>query len=119
VYSAPDGTEKFDKAFKALDGGLNLLTGSGARLLVVVSDGCYTDIEAERAKFWVRECDKAGVAVLWLPFETGGRSGYADRITKGTSTIVLSEVSDPAEAAVTIGKAAADALGKIGRKNAA
>ena len=119
VYTAPDGTEKFDKAFKALDGGLNLLAGSGARLLVVVSDGCYTEVERERATFWVRECDKAGVAVLWLPFERGGHSGYADRITAGTSTIVLANVSDPAEAAVTIGKAAADALGKIGRKNAA
>ena len=119
VYTAPDGTEKFDKAFKALNGGLDLLSGSGARLLVVVSDGCYTNIETERAQFWVRECDKAGVAVLWLPFDRGGRSGYADRITAGTSTIVLSDVSDPAEAAVTIGKAAADALGKIGRKNAA
>ena len=39
VYSAPDMTEKFDKAFKALNGGLNLLNGSGALLLVVVSDG--------------------------------------------------------------------------------
>ena len=117
VYTAPDGTEKFDKAFKALDGGLDLLTGSGARLLVVVSDGCYTEVETERAKFWVRECDRAGVAVLWLPFDRG--SSYADRISAGTSTVVLSNVSDPAEAAVTIGKAAADALGKIGRKNAA
>jgi hypothetical protein len=119
VYTAPDGTEKFDKAFKGLDGALNLLYGNGARLLVIVSDGCYTDTETERAKFWVRECDKAGVAVLWLPFDRHGRSGYADRITAGTSTVVLSNVNDPAEAAVTIGKAAADALGKIGRKNAA
>ena len=119
VYSAPDGTEKFDKAFKGLDGALDLLYGTGARLLVVVSDGCYTDTETERAKFWVRECDKAGVAVLWLPFDKYGRSGYADRITAGTSTVVLHDVSDPASAALTIGKAAADALGKIGRKNAA
>jgi hypothetical protein len=119
VYTAPDGTEKFDKAFKGLDGALNLLYGTGARLLVVVSDGCYTDTETERARFWVRECDKAGVAVLWLPFDKYGRSGYADRITGGTSTVVLSNVNDPAEAALTIGKAAADALGKIGRKNAA
>jgi Mg-chelatase subunit ChlD len=119
VYTAPDGTEKFDKAFKALDGGLNLLAGSGARLLVVVSDGCYTDAERDHAKKWVRECDKAGVAVLWLPFDKYERSGYADRITSGTSAVVLAKVQDPADAAVTIGQAAADALSKIGRRNAA
>jgi hypothetical protein len=119
VYTAPDGTEKFDKAFKALDGGLNLLAGSGARLLVIVSDGCYTDAEREHATKWVRECDKAGVAILWLPFDKYERSGYADRITAGTSAVVLSKVNDPAEAAVTIGQAAAEALSKIGRRNAA
>jgi hypothetical protein len=119
VYTAPDGTEKFDKAFKALDGGLNLLAGSGARLLVVVSDGCYTDAERDHATKWVRECDKAGVAVLWLPFDKYERSSYADRITSGTSAVVLAKVQDPADAAVTIGQAAADALSKIGRRNAA
>ena len=119
VYTAPDGTEKFDKAFKALDGGLNLLAGSGARLLVIVSDGCYTDAEREHATKWVRECDKAGVAILWLPFDKYERSGYADRITAGTSAVVLSKVNDPTDAAVTIGQAAAEALSKIGRRNAA
>ena len=119
IYTAPDGTEKFDKAFKALDGSLNLLHGSGARLLVVVSDGCYTDAERDKAKEWVRACDKEGVAVLWLPFDKYERSGYADRITAGTSAVVLSKVHDPADAAVTIGQAAADALSKIGRRNAA
>lgn len=119
VYTAPDGTEKFDKAFKALDGSLNLLHGSGARLLVVVSDGCYTDTEVEKARAWVRECDKEGVAVVWLPFDPYGRTGYAQRIANGTSTVILGDVKDPAEAAVTIGQAAADALSKIGRRNAA
>ena len=119
IYTAPDGTEKFDKAFKALDGSLNLLHSSGARLLVVVSDGCYTDTELEKAKEWVRACDKEGVAVLWLPFDKYERSGYADRITAGTSAVVLAKVNDPADAAVTIGQAAADALSKIGRRNAA
>ena len=119
IYTAPDGTEKFDKAFKALDGSLNLLHSSGARLLVVVSDGCYTDTELEKAKAWVRACDKEGVAVLWLPFDKYERSGYADRITAGTSAVVLAKVNDPADAAVTIGQAAADALSKIGRRNAA
>ena len=53
VYSAPDGTEKFHRAFTALNGELDLLYGSGARLLVVVSDGCYTGKEAQAATEWV------------------------------------------------------------------
>jgi hypothetical protein len=114
VYTAPDGTEKFDKAFKALDGSLNLLNGTGARLLVIVSDGCYTDDERTKAKAWVRACEKAGVAVLWIPFEEGR---YARGIA-GPDTVILSDVRDPAEAAVQIGSAAAKALTKIGQRAA-
>ena len=116
VYSAPDGTEKFHKAFKALDGGLNLLHGSGARLLVVVSDGCYTDEETVKAREWMRRCHDAGVAVLWLPFD---REGYVSSITRGTDTVVLGGTLDPAAAAVEIGKAAAGALMKVTTRKAA
>ena len=119
IYTAPDGTEKFDKAFKALDGSLNLLHGTGARLLVVVSDGCYTPQEKERAIHWVRECDKNGVAVLWIPFTAEHYSHYTEDITRGTNAVVLSDVKDPADAALQIGSAAANALTKIGRGNAA
>jgi hypothetical protein len=119
VYTAPDGTEKFDKAFKALDGSLNLLNGTGARLLVVVSDGCYTEPERERAKHWVNECEKSGVAVLWLPFAHAYQLAYVRDIVKGTSVALLQDVKDPADAALQIGKAAADALTKIGARNAA
>jgi len=119
VYTAPDGTEKFDRAFKALDGGLNLLHGTGARLLVVVSDGCYTPQETERARHWVRECDRNGVAVLWLPFAAEYNTHYAKDITRDTNAVLLADVRDPADAAVRIGTAAASALEKIGRKNAA
>lgn len=119
VYTAPDGTEKFDKAFKALDGSLNLLHGTGARLLVVVSDGCYTEPERENARKWVNECEKNGVAVLWIPFAHAYQLAYVRDIVKGTSTALLQDVKDPADAALQIGKAAADALTKIGARNAA
>jgi hypothetical protein len=119
VYTAPDGTERFDKAFKALDGSLNLLNGTGARLLVVVSDGCYTPEETEKAKKWIQECEKNGVAVLWIPFAHSYQLAYARDIVKGTSTVLLQDVTDPADAALQIGKAAADALTKIGARNAA
>jgi hypothetical protein len=119
VYSAPDGTEKFDRAFKALDGSLNLLNGTGARLLVVVSDGCYTPEETEKAKKWIQECEKNGVAVLWIPFAHSYQLAYVREIVKGTSVALLQDVTDPADAALQIGKAAADALTKIGARNAA
>jgi len=119
VYSAPDGTEKFDRAFKALDGSLNLLNGTGARLLVVVSDGCYTPEETEKAKKWIQECEKNGVAVLWIPFAHSYQLAYTRDIVKGTSAVLLQDVTDPADAALQIGKAAADALTKIGARNAA
>lgn len=108
VWTASDPTEKFDKAFKALDGSLNLLHTDGARLLVVVSDGVYTEEETRKAHQWLRRCDQAGVAVLWLTFDHNGH--YASRISKATNTVVLSGRLDPADAAVEIGKAAAKAL---------
>jgi hypothetical protein len=116
VYSAPDGTEKFNKAFKALDGGLNLLAGTGARLLVVVSDGCYTPEEIDRAQHWVKRCQASGVGVLWLPFE---RSGYARTITRGTDAVILEGHMNPAAAALEIGRAAAQALEKTSARSAA
>lgn len=117
VYTAPDGTEKFDKAFKALNGSLNLLNGSGARMLVVVSDGCYTNHESEAARRWVRECDRAGVGVLWLPFDNRG-GGYASSICSGSSAVVLKGVVDPAAVATEIGAAAAKAMTTVSNKAA-
>ena len=117
VYTAPDGTEKFNKAFKALDGSLNLLHGTGARLLVVVSDGCYTGEEIEKAKRWIRRCHETGVAVLWLPM--GPRDYYAEDIIKGTDAVMLADVDDPAKAALEIGRAAGQALEKVTSRTAA
>lgn len=113
VYSAPDGTEKFDKAFRALDGALNLLNGSGARLLVVVSDGQYTYEERDHAKRWVRRCNEAGVAILWLPFDGGH---YARELTQHGKAAVLGGVLNPTAAASEIGKAAAGELTNVGRR---
>jgi hypothetical protein len=114
TYTAPDGTEKFDRAFKALDGSMGLLDGAGARLLVVVSDGEYTSEERQAAKKWVRACEASGVAVLWVSFGSTttperyltGTSGQAVRIGHGNVT----------EAARLIGEAAAKALTRVGAR---
>jgi hypothetical protein len=112
VYNAPDGTEKFDEAFRALDGSLNLLYGSGARLLVIVSDGCYTSTETENAKRWSRRCAQEGVAVVWIPFDHGGTARH---LSGGSGTVIEGKFT-PTEAATKIGQACADALTKVGKR---
>jgi hypothetical protein len=115
VYTASDSTEKFDKAFSALDGSLNLLHGRGARLLVVCSDGQYTNEERSKASKWVRRCTDSGVAVLWLPFDDGH---YARLITQNGDVALMAGVLDPTGAASAIGREAAGLLERVGRRAA-
>jgi hypothetical protein len=114
VYTAPDGTEKFDKAFKAVDGELNLLNGDGARLLVVVSDGVFTYEESQKARSWVSQCESNGVAVVWIPFDNGSS---ARSLLRGTTVEPLSGVTSPTEASNAIGQACAKALTAMGNRN--
>lgn len=117
VYSAPDGTEKFNEGFMALEAHLNLLDSRGAKLLVIVSDGHYTPSQVGSAKKWIAECDKRGVAVLWLTFDH--TTGNLDQYLKGTSGEAVSLAgSTPEQSAILIGKAGAEAIGKIGKRNA-
>jgi hypothetical protein len=110
VWEANDGYEKFDEAFRALDGALNLLNGTGARLLVVASDGAYRSKEEERSIHWVTRCKQAGVAVLWLPFDNGV---YARGVERAGAR-VLSGVLDPSASALEIGKEASRVLTEAG-----
>ena len=112
VYSANDGTEKFDLAFQALDGGVNLLNGTGARLLVIVSDGAYTSPETNAARKWIGECQKSGVGVLWISYN--GNNRYAKQIINGTDAVLVDVTDNPTEAALAIGKAAVSAMNKVG-----
>jgi hypothetical protein len=107
VYNAPDGTEKFNRAFKALNGSLGLLNGSGARLLVVVSDGCYTHEEQRAAREWLARCAQERVGVLWLTFDGGY---HARGIISGSSAILVPVSGSPESVATDIGRAAARAL---------
>lgn len=117
VYTAVDGTEKFDKAFQALNGTLDLLYGSGARLLVVVSDGAYTTEEQRACKKWIKECDKNGVAVVWLNFEKSWGEGYIKDFLSGTAGEYLLIGNNPEEVATEIGKRASNSLSAIGKRN--
>lgn len=110
VYTAPDSTEKFGTAFEALDGALNLLNGEGARILVVVSDGQYTNEEVKKAKGWLRECQRNGVAVLWIGY---GYTSGARWIADGTDTVVIDMgKEDVTASALAIGQAAIEAVQK-------
>ena len=112
VYSAMDGTEKFGKAFSALEGALNLLHGNGAKLLVIVSDGEYTSEEARNAKEIVAKCKEAGVAILWLPFD----NGRGAKAIGGDYAEVVLDISRPAEASEIIGRSAEKVMTRIGQR---
>jgi hypothetical protein len=113
VYSAPDGTEKFDLGFQALDGNLGLLSGNSARLLVVVSDACYTDTEIKATKHWLQRCKQAGVGVLWITYDAGI---YANAVIEGSDTQLVKVKGAITEVAEIIGKAGAEALTKAGQR---
>jgi hypothetical protein len=106
VYSAKDGTEKFDKAFKALDGAMNFLHGDGARLLVIVSDGHYTSEETTAATKWIERCHKVGVGVLWLTYD----DVYAAQRWVKKNGEVVHVGKDSVDAAQKIGMAAVKVL---------
>lgn len=115
VYSAPDFTEKFDDAFQALDGMTNLLYGTGARLLVVVSDGNYTSPESRKAREWLAECKRNGVAVLWIGYDNS--IGGARQIVHGTDAELVSVSNSISDASKVIGEMASKVLSKMGERN--
>ena len=111
VWSAPDGTEVFGRAFDALDGHLNLVYGEGVKLLVIVSDGHYTGSETQNAKNAIKMCADNGVAVLWLAPKTGWSGSMGGTIV-GNNGVVVDNL-DVNEIANVIGKSATNALLKV------
>lgn len=116
VYSAPDGTERFTQAFKALNGELDLLHTQGARLLVIVSDGIYGGRdEAEGCKDAIAKCKEYGVAVLWLPFDDGSSA----RDMGGDYPEVVTGIRNVTDASERIGESAMRVLSKVGQRASA
>jgi hypothetical protein len=114
VYSAPDGTEEFDTAYKALNGSLGLTYGSGVRMLVIVSDGHYTSEQDSKARQAIKECEQNGVAVLFISPDAVRYGGGATDLVKGTHAIHLDGVASTEQIAMAIGKSATEALAKVG-----
>lgn len=116
VYTAQDGTEECVQAFQALEGSLNLCYGSGARMLVVVSDGYYRHEIRADVKNWIRKFNDNGVAVLWLTFDNGSSARpYLD----GTDAelVCLKTEQSASEIATLIGQSAVRAVESIGKRN--
>jgi len=116
VYSAADGTEECVQAFQALEGSLNLCYGSGARMLVVVSDGYYRHDIRPQVREWIQKFNSNGVAVLWLTFDNGSSArSYLD----GTDAqlVCLKPEQSASEIATLIGESAVRAVEKIGKRN--
>ncbi|NBS92170.1 MAG: hypothetical protein EBT27_00220 [Betaproteobacteria bacterium] len=116
VYTACDGTEKFDQAFKALDGSLNLLNGTGAKMLVVVSDGCYTHDQERAASAWAAQCAASGVAVTWVTFDPTDAS--PEKIVRKNGVVVRIEPGMTAtqDIATHIGRSAAQQLTQVSER---
>jgi hypothetical protein len=116
VWTAPDGTEEFGQAYKALDGVLGLTYAEGVKLLVIVSDGHYRPDQKDHARKLLRDADKNGVAILWLTFD--GKVSEPSELLKGTSgkVVDLKSTESPTTASAIIGDAAAKALSAIGSR---
>ncbi|MZG16176.1 hypothetical protein GTY44_22255, partial [Streptomyces sp. SID5914] len=85
----------------ALTAGVDLTQPGAGRLLVIASDGYYHPDEADRAAERITALRKTGCAVLWLAFDPDPRP------LPGTT---LLELTDPAQAAAAIARAATAAL---------
>lgn len=115
IFDAADGTERFRLATEALDGALNLTYGTGARLVVVVSDGQYVSAERAYVPIWLRRMEQAGVGVLWIGY---GYSGNAEEYAKGFKNVEYIDPGSktPDQIARDIGHAAAKALTAAGAR---
>ncbi|WP_037913358.1 VWA domain-containing protein [Actinacidiphila yeochonensis] len=89
------------EAVDALTAGVDLLDPGAGRLLVIASDGYYNPDEADHAAERITALRAAGCAVLWLAFAPDPRP---------LPGVTVLELTDPAQAAAAIGKAAAKAL---------
>ena len=113
IYSAPDGTEKFDEAWQALDGELGLTFTDGVRMVVIVSDGQFTGKESEHAIRMLQECKRNGVAVLWItPRDCFGYPAEA-KISEAKWGVHLNGMVVE-QIANEVGKSASEALAKVG-----
>jgi hypothetical protein len=95
-------SHRIDTAINALDGALALSRPDAARLLVIVSDGCFEDDRYRAGQTLLTRLRATGCAVLWLaPGQRGNQP------MNGATVHTL---TDPTATARAIGRAATTAL---------
>jgi hypothetical protein len=100
-FVAVDGYEQFIEAIDALDGALDLAPPGAARLLIIVSDGRYRPEQLTGGKKRIARLRAAGCGVLWIALDERARPMDSAHVVT---------LTNPAQAATTIGHAAAHAL---------
>ena len=100
-YGTGGGSENFREAFAMLDGALDLLDGEGARLLVVVTDGIWSDHQIRFAEEVMQEARRKRLAVVWV--DSG--NGFARPDAFGFGEIIRTANKRPAQVADLIGDA--------------
>lgn len=100
-FDATGGTEDFIGAVRALDGALGLSGGVGVRMLVVVSDGHYTNRQKHDGAALVKRLLARGVKVLWI--------GLTDRDHPAEGATYV-HLADPTKLGAVVGRAMVDLL---------
>lgn len=100
-FAATGSGHSLAEAIDALEAGLDLTHSGAGRLLVIASDGRYRPTEAIPAAARITALRATGCAVLWLAFAPDPRP---------LPGVTVLELTDPAQAAAEIGRAATRAL---------
>jgi hypothetical protein len=96
--SAVDGTEMIAPALKTLDHELDLLDGSGARVLIIMTDAHLVQKDqADYTRTWMRLAKQRGLTVIWCHWGSF-KSNY------GYGTVLELRGKSPAECATLLGR---------------
>ncbi|WP_431909881.1 hypothetical protein [Amycolatopsis thermoflava] len=101
-FDTGDSAHHIDTAINALDGALDLSRPDAARLLVIISDGCFENATKAPGQKMLDRLRGSGCAVLWLAPDT--------RFNEPMHGATVHTLTDPATTARAIGQAATAAL---------
>lgn len=101
-WRAADDTEAFREGALLVDRELGLIDGTGARVLVIFTDGHFVNKEDEKYAWeFMKLCKRAGVAVVWCNYGRQPRTNY------GYGACIALD-GEPADVAMTLGRAILD-----------
>ncbi len=80
VLRTPYGTNYFLDALKAVEGELDLTRPGAARLVVILTDGCFTGYELSMRDRALKRLAGMGVKFLWMVTDDGGDDAVPGKI---------------------------------------